>query len=348
MEKTSLGCPNVGLCTNDIRMESQRCPNSLPRRTERSSAIAFDEHSPIGNCPASQEGRSTIYRELSRNSGPLGYLVEEAQQRTDVRRWVNHRVRKMDDPVVRKYVCQGLKRYWSPDQIAGRSQLDFRGEPRRRSPGRRSINGSMPGPKKSVAHGAVVCGLAGPGENAEQTRAGCRTPSNRWRPASSLPVGALAIGKAHDRRTRHRGGLLSLVERKSGFTLLARVNDRRAATVRAAAEERLAALPEALCRTVTFDNGKEFAEHEQLSTATGIDIYFAHPYAAWERGTNEHTNGLVRQYTPKGTDFTATSHRAVAAIQSSLNDRPRKRLDYRTPREVLQLWAHRRDVAFGI
>jgi IS30 family transposase len=121
-----------------------------------------------------------------------------------------------------------------------------------------------------------------------------------------------------------------------------------AATVRAAAEERLAALPDALCRTVTFDNGKEFAEHEQLSVATGIDVYFAHPYAAWERGTNEHTNGLVRQFTPKGTDFTATSHRAVAAIQSSLNDRPRKRHDYRTPREVLQIWAHRRDVAFGI
>ena len=131
-------------------------------------------------------------------------------------------------------------------------------------------------------------------------------------------------------------------------SLLARVSDRRAATVRAAAEERLAALPDALVRTVTSDNGKEFAQHERLSAATGIDVYFAHPYAAWERGTNAHTNGLVRQYTPKGTDFTATSHRAVAAIQSSLNNRPRKRHDYRTPREVLQHWAQRRGVAFGI
>ena len=232
---------------------------------------------------------------------------------------------------------------------AARSSI-FAANPGGRSPGRRSINGSMPGPKKSVAHGAVVCGLAGPGENAEQTRAGCRTPCESMGAPAVVASrrrfgdweGDTIVGRAH------RGGLLSLVERKSGFTLLARVNDRRAATVRAAAEERLAALPEALCRTVTFDNGKEFAEHEQLSTATGIDIYFAHPYAAWQRGTNEHTNGLVRQYTPKGTDFTATSHRAVAAIQSSLNDRPRKRLDYRTPREVLQLWAHRRDVAFGI
>ena len=85
----------------------------------------------------------------------------------------------------------------------------------------------------------------------------------------------------------HRGGLLSLVERKSGFTLLARVSDRRAATIRAVAEDHLAALPDALCRTVTFDNGKEFAEHERLSAATGIDVYFAHPYAAWERGAFE-------------------------------------------------------------
>ena len=93
---------------------------------------------------------------------------------------------------------------------------------------------------------------------------------------------------------------------------------------------------------------KEFAEHEQLSAATGLAIYFAQPYAAWQRGTNEHTNGLVRQYAPKGTDFKATSHRAVAAIETSLNDRPRKRLGYRTPREVLQQYSQRRGVAIDV
>ena len=103
-----------------------------------------------------------------------------------------------------------------------------------------------------------------------------------------------------------------------------------------------------LLRTATFDNCKEFAEHERLAAATRIAIYFAKPYAAWQRGTNEHTNGLVRQYVPKGTDLKATSHRAVAAIESSLNDRPRKRLGYRTPREVLQEYAARRGVAFEI
>ena len=72
--------------------------------------------------------RATIYRELARNSGPMGYIPEEAQQRTDVRRWVNHRVRKMHDPSIRRYVCQRLKRYWSPDQIAGRLRRECRGE----------------------------------------------------------------------------------------------------------------------------------------------------------------------------------------------------------------------------
>ena len=138
------------------------------------------------------------------------------------------------------------------------------------------------------------------------------------------------------------------MERKSGFTLLSRVTNRCAATVRTATQERMEWLPESLRRTMTFDNGKEFAEHQQLSAATGLAIYFAKPYAAWQRGTNEHTNGLVRQYVPKGTDFRATSHRAVAAIESSLNDRPRKRLGYRTPREVLKKYARRRGVAFDV
>jgi transposase, IS30 family len=75
--------------------------------------------------------RSTIYRELARNTGPVGYIPEEAQQRTDIRRWVNHRVRKMDDSQVRHYVCQRLEWYWSPDQIAGRSRREFRRQPRR-------------------------------------------------------------------------------------------------------------------------------------------------------------------------------------------------------------------------
>lgn len=294
--------------------------------------------------------RSTIYRELARNTGPAGYLPEEAQQRTDVRRWVNHRVAKMNDPCVRRYVCRRLERFWSPDQIAGRSRREVRREPRRQV-SRQTIYRWIDGQPRHQRRWWRDCLRFG------------RPRRKRRDDAGRLPNAVRIDGRPAivDSRRRfgdwegdtivgrsHRGGWLSLVERKSGVTLLARVSDRRAATVRQAAERRLTALPEALCHTLTFDNGKEFSEHELLSAATGMDAFFAHAYAAWERGTNEHTNGLVRQYVPKGTDFTATNHRALAAIQSSLNDRPRKRLDYRTPRDVLQKRAQRRSVAFDL
>ena len=294
--------------------------------------------------------RSTVYRELARNSGPVGYVPEEAQQRTDVRRWLNHRIPKMSNPCVRRYVCERLERYWSPDQIAGRSRREFR----RR--GERQIS------RQTIYD--WICKR--PREERRVWRACLRfgEPRRRRREdAGRLPNAARIEGRPAIVASRRRygdwegdtivgrgraGGLFSFVERKSGFTLLARVADRRAATVRAAAEQRLAALPPSLLRTATFDNGKEFAEHERLSATTGLAIYFAQPYAAWQRGTNENTNGLVRQYVPKGTDLKATSHRAVAAIESSLNDRPRKRLGYRTPREVLHQYAARHDVAFDL
>jgi IS30 family transposase len=293
--------------------------------------------------------RATIYRELARNTGPVGYVFKEAQQRTDVRRWMNHPTRKMRDPQVQQYVCERLRRYWSPDQIAGRSRREFRRQARRQI-SRQTIYEWIAEQESAQQRAWRDC-----------LRFGARR--KRRQDAGRLP-GAVRIDDrpaiiAARRRfgdwegdtivgRGHRGSLVSLVERKSGFTLLAPVADRRATTVCGTIAERFAAVPKALRHTATFDNGKEFAEHKRLSTATGLAIFFARPYAAWQRGTNENTNGLVRQYVPKGTDLTATSHRAVAAIQSSLNDRPRKRLGYRTPREVLEQYATRRGVAFGI
>ena len=86
---------------------------------------------------------------------------------------------------------------------------------------------------------------------------------------------------------------------------------------------------------MTFDNGKEFAEHRKLARL-GLEVYFADPYASWQRGANENMNGLLRQYFPKGTDFTRISHREVARVEQLINERPRKRLDYRNPAEVLE------------
>jgi len=293
--------------------------------------------------------RSSIFRELARNSGPLGYLAIEAQQRAHVRRSFPRRAAKMSDPQVREYVGARLRARWSPDQISGRSRRDFRRaqarqisrqtiydwidrqHPEDRRPWRLCLRFGRPRRKRPESGGRLPHSVPIAG----------RPPVVNLRRRFGDWEGDTLVSRGR------RGGLVSLVERKSGYTLLARADDLRAATVRQAAEKRLARLPGHLRRTMTFDNGKEFAEHEALAAATGMRIYFADPYCAWQRGTNEHTNGLVRQYCPKGTNLTAKSHHAVAAIESSLNDRPRKRLGYLTPREVLAKNAARHGVAFG-
>jgi IS30 family transposase len=137
-----------------------------------------------------------------------------------------------------------------------------------------------------------------------------------------------------------RGGALTLVERKSGYLLLGKVRNLQAATVRQAAARRYATTPAALRKTLTLDNGKEFAEHEQLELEAALRIYFAKPYCAWQRGTNENTNGLIRDFFPKGTDLADIPEHRFTKVQQLLNDRPRKRLGYRTPNEVLASRLH--------
>src|SRR5262249_32631166 len=111
--------------------------------------------------------------------------------------------------------------------------------------------------------------------------------------------------------------------------------DMRAATTTRVARHRMKDLPTSLRRSITLDNGKEFAEHRRLTQTVGLDVDFALPYRSWQRGSNENTNGLLRQYFPKGTDFARISHQEVAHVERQLNGRPRSRHDYRTPAEVL-------------
>jgi IS30 family transposase len=132
---------------------------------------------------------------------------------------------------------------------------------------------------------------------------------------------------------RH-SALLTLVERKSRYARIGRVDSMKSDMTIHVATRRMRDLPLCLRRSVTFDNGKEFAEHQKLSRRLGLEVYFAKPYASWQRGTNENTNGLLRQYFPKGTDFTQISHRQVARVEQLLNERPRRQLNYRTPAEL--------------
>jgi IS30 family transposase len=132
---------------------------------------------------------------------------------------------------------------------------------------------------------------------------------------------------------RHRGALVSLTERKSRITLLKQVENRTAKTVADAVIELLEPYKH-LVHTITSDNGKEFADHERIAKRLEANIYFAHPYAAWERGTNENSNGLVRQYFPKSRDFLSITEEETSMAECRLNNRPRKCLDFDTPNEV--------------
>lgn len=132
------------------------------------------------------------------------------------------------------------------------------------------------------------------------------------------------------------GHLVTLVERKTRFTLVEHVKTKEAREVSGKVIELLRSPPSELVESLTLDNGKEFAYHQQIECGTGALVYFAHPYHSWERGTNENTNGLIRRLYPKGSPFSGFGAAELSAIESFLNDRPRKCLGWMTPREAMR------------
>lgn len=133
--------------------------------------------------------------------------------------------------------------------------------------------------------------------------------------------------------TRHASAIGTLVERTTRMTFIVKLQNQDAMTVRKAFAEEFRQLPKGLKRTLTYDQGFEMAQHKLFSKETEITVYFAHPHSPWERGTNENTNGLIRQYFPKGTDFSKISKDRLKEVQDELNDRPRKTLGFYTPHE---------------
>jgi transposase, IS30 family len=287
---------------------------------------------------ARQLGRadSTISRELRRNRSRNGYWPVAAQKKADARRSHRPRLPKFQRSDVRRFVQQRLRQYWSPDEIAGRSRRDF---PR-----------DLP---RQISHQTIYAWIRAQEAAGKHWRRYLR--STGWKRPGRENRGLLPACTSIDRRPAvvdrrgrfgdwegytvvgagRRGGALTLVERKSRYLLLGRVGDLRAATVRQSAVELYDATPPALRKTLTLDNGKEFAEHKQLEVDASLKTYFAKAYCAWQRGTNENTNRLVRQFFPKGTNLASIPKHRFTRVQQLLNNRPRKCLGYRTPLEVL-------------
>lgn len=134
-----------------------------------------------------------------------------------------------------------------------------------------------------------------------------------------------------------KSAIATLVDRKTRCVVMLKIPNRRSRTVTREFARRLLKYPKFLRKTMTYDNGLEMANHKWLTKMTGMDIYFAHPYSSWERGTNENTNGLIRRFLPKGTDFNKISAERLQEIENNLNNRPRKVLGFRTPNEMREL-----------
>lgn len=274
--------------------------------------------------------RCTIGRELARNTGQRGYRPKQAQRLAEERRQACRRPCKLADPQVHQYVQECLRKRWSPDQVAHCSRRKF-ARCRRRC----------------VSHQTIYNWIKWHApEWKPWLRRGGRKPSRRGK----IRDGASIQGRPRviNRRLRYgdwegdtvvspgrRSGLLTMVERKSGYVIIKKLSDLKSATAMCAARRKLKSLPASLRRSITFDNGKEFAEHRKLTKSLELPVYFADPYKSYQRGTNENTNGLTRQFFPKGTDFARISHQAVARVERLLNERPRKRLDYRSPQYTL-------------
>ncbi|MFA9478872.1 IS30 family transposase [Phycisphaerales bacterium AB-hyl4] len=303
--------------------------------------------------------RATVGRELARNRGSRafndlgcmkGYFPHDAQQKAKARRVVANaqRARLAANPLG-DYVRQGLIRFWSPQQISGRLKLDHASDTTMRiSPeaiyqwvyrqarlgatwhrqlrrGRRRRKPQIPQRNKRKTHfpGAV---------RIDQRPAVVEARSRLGDWESDTVVGSRP----------GRAALATHVERKSRYVVIRKLKDRRAVTFTRATVQALAPLPAAHRLTLTVDNGSEFARFTTLEKRLKLNVYFAEPYKAWQRGANENTNGLIRQFFPKGVDLRPVPVREVAKVQDLLNNRPRKCLNYRTPVEV---FAHAPPVA---
>jgi transposase, IS30 family len=277
--------------------------------------------------------RSTVSREL-KLYGYKDYVAVDAQRCAEKRRaQAKSECTKMKQAENRKYVIAGLRKFWSPNQIAGRSKLDFPEDSQRK-----------------LSHTTIYTWINNDDHCRRwKTLLRCHKRKRRHKKSEQRVDRALAKRPAEiNDRARfgdwegdtivgsgpHGGVFVSLVERKSRFVILLPLPDRKSDRVERSIRSRLQQLPEHMHRSITFDNGSEFAAFQALENSLGIQAYFTDPHSPWQRGTNEYHNRLVRQFAPKGTALRENSDYKVKQFEDLLNDRPRKQLNYRTPREV--------------
>lgn len=284
---------------------------------------------------------STVSREVG--GGHVQYRASSsshrARKRSSSRRKGKGKI--ATQPRLRVYILSKLRLRWSPDQIAKRIRAEYPMDMTMRISAEAIYQYIYVFPRGELRR-TLVRMLRQQRVWRHKRGQGRKTRSNiadmlsiEERPAEvadrTVPghwEGDLIMG------TRRRSGIGTLVERTTRYTILVPLHGQDTKTVREAYARATQTIPKELRRTLTYDQGREMCEHLRFTETTGMQVYFAHPGSPWERGTNENTNGLIRQYFPKGTDFRTISVRELKRVQRELNNRPRRALNYRTPDEV--------------
>ena len=286
---------------------------------------------------------STVSREVAANGGRRRYRAARAEQQAWIRATRPKRCKPARQPVLRDIVAEELRRRWSPQQITGWLKTTYPDDP-----------------EMQVSHETIYRTLfiQSRGALRKELTAHLRTKRVTRRPAGTrLPDGrggrpgiiniSQRPAEADDRAVpghwegdlvfgKRMSPVATLVERSTRFVMLVALpNGHKADVVADALAAKIATLPAALTRTLTWDQGNEMAEHARFTQQTGIDVYFCDPKSPWQRGSNENTNGLLRQYLPRTLDFKTLTQDDFDAIADELNGRPRQTLGFKTPSQAL-------------
>jgi IS30 family transposase len=286
---------------------------------------------------------STVCREINRNGGRRHYRAQAADRAADRRARRPKQSKLAVDPLLRLLVQDKLAQWWSPEQIAGWLRAEHPNEPEMWVSHETIYLSLFVQSRGALRHELISClrtrrAMRHPRKKRTPTQKGkIRNPvmiSQRPAEAEDRAVpghweGDLVMGKG-------LSAIGTLVERHSRYVMLFPLPEgNKAEQVRTALEATIKRLPEHLWRSLTWDQGKEMADHARFTIDTGIQVYFCDPKSPWQRGSNENTNGLLRQYFPKGSDMAALTIDELDAAAHSLNTRPRQTLDWMTPSQVL-------------
>ncbi|MBI4067060.1 IS30 family transposase [Candidatus Gottesmanbacteria bacterium] len=289
--------------------------------------------------------KSTLSREISNGKlGRSGYRALTSQAFVEERKHISKKPRKiLNNPVLEEYIQTGLRKHWSPEQIANRLKLEYPSDSSMHISHESIYTYLYVLPRGELRKELLSCLR----QERRLRRKRGNTHSKRGQIPNMISIeerpkevedrsvpghweGDLIVGK--DKKS----ALGTLVERTTRTTILVPLREKDAKAVRKAFAKETKKLPSQMKLSLTYDRGKEMSEHQLFTKQTKIQVYFAHPQSPWERGTNENTNGLIRRYFPKGTDFNKIQRKEIKEAQDSLNGRPRKVLKYLTPFEVFE------------